>query len=88
MGESGSRVAERALMHLKAIECAHDLTIANKSEIASEIACRVSDERSVLIICASLNTWVAMNRIGESIFIPRDVLEPLIELAEIRERCA
>lgn len=88
MGESRSRVAERALMHLKAIECAHGLTITNKSEIASEISCRVADERSVLTICTSLNTWVAMNRIGESMFIPRDVLEPIIELAEIRERCA
>ncbi|HOK58030.1 MAG TPA: hypothetical protein PK659_04170 [Methanothrix sp.] len=88
MGRSGSRVAGRALMHLKAIECAHGLKITNKSEIVSEIACRVSDERSVLTICTSLNTWVAMNRIGGSMFIPREVLEPLIELAEIRERCA
>lgn len=88
MGESRSRVAERTLMHLKAIECAHGLTITNKSEIVSEIACRISDQRSVLTICTSLNTWVATNRIGESIFIPREVLEPLIELAEIRERCA
>lgn len=88
MGEFSSRVAERALMHLKAIECAHGLTITNKSEIVSEIASRIADGRSVLTICTSLNTWVAMNRVGESIFIPRDVLEPLIELAEIRERCA
>ncbi|MGD9911177.1 hypothetical protein [Methanothrix sp.] len=88
MGESGSRIAERALMHLEAIECAHDLRITNKSEIVSEIACRVSDERSVLVICTSLNTWVAMNRTDGSIFIPREVLEPLIELAEIRERSA
>ncbi|MCX8206621.1 MAG: hypothetical protein N3G75_02160 [Methanothrix sp.] len=88
MSDSGSRIAERALMHLRAIECAHDLTITNKSEIVSEIASRISDERSVLMICTSLNTWIAMNRIGGSIFIPGEVLEPLIELAEIRERCA
>lgn len=75
-------------MHLKAIECAHGLAITNRDEIASEIARRVSDERSVLIICTSLNTWVAMNRTGESIFIPGEVLEPLIQLAEIRERYA
>ncbi len=75
-------------MHIKAIECAHGVEISNKEEIVHKIGRRISNEREVLIICTSLNTWVAMNRIGERVFVPDEVVEALIELSELRERNA
>ena len=60
------------------IEKTYDVKIANREEVARRISKAVENPRQVLLICTSLNSWVAMNGLRGEITIPPSLLERLL----------
>ncbi len=75
MGE----IEERIKAQLKVIEQSYSIEIQDKEEIACLIAEKVDDKRKVLMICTSINYWVAGNNLQGRVVIPRDLVLRLLE---------
>lgn len=62
------------------IEQVYSLKLANRDEVARLIASMVDNDRQVLSICSSLNSWVMLNRKSGNVVIPHEVLMRLFEI--------
>lgn len=83
-----SEIEERAKAQLMMIEQVYGLKITNRDEIAKLIASNVDNDRQVLTICSSLNSWILLNKKRGNVIIPREVLSRLFEAAEWQKRHA
>lgn len=81
-------IEERAKAHLMMIEQIYLLTITNRDEVAKLIAENVDNDRQVLAICSSLNSWVLLNKKHGDVSIPKDVLSRLIEVSTWQKKHA
>jgi len=72
-------IVEQAKAQLMMIEQIYDLKIINREEIAGLIASNVDNNRQVLTICSSLNSWIFLNNKKGDVLIPQDVLSRLFE---------
>ena len=72
-------IAEQAKALLMMIEKIYDLKIINRDEVAGLIASKVDNNRQVLTICSSLNSWILLNKKKGDVVIPEDVLSRLFE---------
>ena len=72
-------IKERAEMQLRAIEMAYSIEIQNREDIAKLIATSVEDKMQVLIICTSINSWIASNNISDDVMIPFTIVSKFIE---------
>jgi hypothetical protein len=75
---SQEEIEDRALGQMMVIERTYDVKIANRQEVARMISRAVENPRQVLLICTSLNSWVAMNGLRGEITIPSSLLERLL----------
>ncbi len=75
MGE----IEERTKAQLMVIEQSYSIDIQNKEEIACLIAEKVDDKRKVLMICTSINYWIAGNDLQGRVVIPRDLVLRLLK---------
>ena len=71
---------ERAKAQLMMIEKIYALKITNRDEVARLIASEVDNDRQVLAICSSLNSWILLNRKQGDVVIPREILKRLFEV--------
>jgi hypothetical protein len=71
-------IEDRALGQMMVIEKTYDIKITNRQEAARMISLGVDDPRQVLLICSSLNSWVAMSGLQGEITIPPSMLERLL----------
>ena len=71
-------IKERAEMQLRAIEMAYSIEIQNEEDITQLIATSVEDKMQVLIICTSINSWIASNNISDDVMIPFTVVSKFI----------
>ncbi len=55
-------IVEQAKAHLMMIEQIYGLKIINRDEVAGLIAANVDNNRQVLTICSSLNSWILLNK--------------------------
>jgi hypothetical protein len=62
-----------------AIEQAYKIKIKNREEAARIIADKVDDQRQVLSICTSLNSWIALNNCQGEFDIPSKLLDSLLD---------
>jgi hypothetical protein len=69
-----NEIIEQAKAQLMMIEHIYDLKIINRDEVAGLIASNVDNNRQVLTICSSLNSWILLNKKKGDIVIPEDVL--------------
>ena len=72
-------IGEQAKAQLMMIEQIYDLKIINRDEVADFIASNVDNNRQVLTICSSLNSWILLNKKKGNIVIPQEVLSRLFE---------
>jgi hypothetical protein len=72
-------IVEQAKAQLMMIEKIYDLKIINRDEVAGLIASNVDNNRQVLTICSSLNSWILLNKKKGDIVIPKDVLSRIFE---------
>ncbi len=72
-------IEERAKAQLMMIEKIYALKITNRDEVAALIASEVDNDRQVLTICSSLNSWILLNRKQGDVVIPREVIKRLFE---------
>ena len=74
-----NEIEEQARAQLMMIEQVYALKITNRDEVARLIAERVDNDRQVLTICTSLNSWVLLNKKKGNVVIPHEVLIRLFE---------
>ncbi len=74
-----NELEERAKAQLMMIEQVYGLKITNRDEVAQLIASNVDNDRQVLTICTSLNSWVLLNKKRGDVAIPQEVLSRLFE---------
>lgn len=72
-------IVEHVKAQLMMIEQIYDLKIINREEVAGLIASNVDNNRQVLTICSSLNSWILLNKKKGDVLIPQDVLSRLFE---------
>ena len=72
-------IEERAETQLKAIEMAYSIKIQNKEDIAHLIAASIKDKRLVLIVCTSINSWIASINISGEVVIPSNIVSQFID---------
>lgn len=72
-------ITKQAKAQLMMIEQIYGLKIINRDEVAGLIASNVDNNRQVLTICSSLNSWVLLNKKKGDIVIPQDVISRLFE---------
>ncbi|MBU3967253.1 MAG: hypothetical protein KKG76_07775 [Euryarchaeota archaeon] len=84
MDEIGEQVKAQLMM----IEKIYDLKIINRDEIAGLIASNVDNNRQVLTICSSLNSWILLNKKKGNVVIPQEVLSRLFETTRWQEKHA
>jgi hypothetical protein len=75
---SQKEIEDRALGQMMVIERTYDVKIANREEAARMISKAIENPRQVLLICTSLNSWVAMNGLQGEITIPPSLLGRLL----------
>lgn len=75
-----NEIEERAKAQLMMIEQVYSLKLANRDEVARLIASMVDNDRQVLSICSSLNSWVMLNRKSGNVVIPHEMLMRLFEI--------
>lgn len=85
---SMNEIEERAKAQLMMIEQVYALRITNRDEVARLIASEVDNDRQVLTICTSLNSWVLLNRKSGDVVIPHEVLSQLFEAVNWQKRNA
>jgi len=73
------KIAEQAKAQLMMIEKIYDLNIINSDEVVGLIASNVDNNRQILTICSSLNSWILLNKKKGDIVIPKEVLSQLFE---------
>jgi len=73
------KIAEQAKAQLMMIEKIYDLNIINSDEVVGLIASNVDNNRQILTICSSLNSWILLNKKKGDIVIPKEVLSRLFE---------
>ncbi|HQA81533.1 MAG TPA: hypothetical protein PLV96_12120 [Methanoregulaceae archaeon] len=71
-------IHEMAMSHLQMIEHAYDLTITNKDDICRWITKATNNPREILTVAMALNNWIAVNRPGRELSIPREILNRII----------
>ena len=74
-----NEIIEQAKAQLMMIEQIYDLKIINRDEVADLISSNVDNNRQVLTICSSLNSWILLNKKKGDIVIPQEVLSRLFE---------
>ncbi len=74
-----NEIVEQAKAQMMMIEQIYGLKIINRNEVAGLIAANVDNERQVLTICSSLNSWILLNKKKGDVVIPREVLSRLFE---------
>ena len=79
-------IGEQAKAQLMMIEKIYDLKIINLDEVAGLIASNVDNNRQVLTICSSLNSWILLNKKKGDVVIPEDVLSRLFETTRWQEK--
>jgi hypothetical protein len=72
---------QRAETQLGIIESAYSIKILNKGEIVSLIAGKLKDKRQILMVCTSLNSWIASNDIRGEAVIPINIVLSYIDAA-------
>ncbi len=72
-------IAAQVKAQLMMIEKIYDLKIINRDEVAGLIASNVDNNRQVLTICSSLNSWILLNKKKGDVVIPQEVLSRLFE---------
>jgi hypothetical protein len=72
-------IGKQANAQLMMIEKIYDLKIINRDEVAGLIASNVDNNRQVLTICSSLNSWILLNKKKGDVIIPQQVLSRLFE---------
>jgi len=83
-----NEIEEQARAQLMMIEQVYALKITNRDEVARLIAERVDNDRQVLTICTSLNSWVLLNKKKGNVVIPHEVLIRLFEAVEWQKKHA
>lgn len=81
-------IAKQAKAQLMMIEKIYDLKIKNRDEVEGLIASNVDNNRQVLTICSSLNSWILLNKKKGDIVIPREILSKLFETTRWQEKHA
>ena len=81
-------IVEQAKAQLMMIEKIYDLKIINRDEVAGLIASNVDNNRQVLTICSSLNSWILLNKKKGDVVIPQEVLSRLFETTRWQEKHA
>ena len=81
-------IDEQAKAQLMMIEKIYDLKIINRDEVAGLIASNVDNNRQVLTICSSLNSWILLNKKKGDVVIPQEVLSRLFETTRWQEKHA
>ena len=81
-------IIEQAKAQLMMIEKIYGLKIINRDEIAGHIAANADNNRQVLTICSSLNSWILLNKKKGDIVIPHEVLSRLFETTRWQEKHA
>jgi hypothetical protein len=71
-------IEDRAIGQMMVIEKTYNIKITNREEAARMISFAIDDPRRVLLICSSLNSWVAMNGLQGEIAIPPSMLKRLL----------
>jgi hypothetical protein len=72
-------IFEQAKAQLMMIEQIYGLKIINRDEVAGLIASNVDNNRQVLTICSSLNSWILLNKKKGDVVIPHEVLSRIFE---------
>jgi len=67
-------IFEQANAQLMMIEQIYGLKIINRDEVAGLIASNVNNNRQVLTICSSLNSWILLRKKKGDVVIPQEVL--------------
>ncbi len=83
-----NEIVEQAKAQLMMIEQIYGLKIINRDEVAGLIAANVDNNRQVLTICSSLNSWILLNKKKGDVVIPRDVLLRLFETTKWQNKHA
>ena len=81
-------IIEQAKAQLMMIEKIYGLKIINRDEVAELIASNVDNNRQVLTVCSSLNSWILLNKKKDDIVIPHEVLSRLFETTRWQEKHA
>jgi hypothetical protein len=81
-------IMEQAKAQLMMIEQIYGLKITNRDEVAGLIAANVDNNRQVLTICSSLNSWILLNKKKGEVVIPREVLSRLFETTKWQRKHA
>ncbi|MCZ7372411.1 MAG: hypothetical protein O8C60_01935 [Candidatus Methanoperedens sp.] len=74
-----NEIVEQAKAQMMMIEQIYGLKIINRDEVADFIASNVDNNRQVLTICSSLNSWILLNKKKGDVVIPQEVLSRLFE---------
>ncbi len=79
MNREEAQARARALLNV--IETMYDIKIVNIGDVIETITARTCDERKILAVCTTLNTWVAINNeaLSREVMIPLDVVQGLAE---------
>ena len=81
-------IVEQAKAQLMMIEQIYGLKIINRDEVAGLIAANVDNNRQVLTVCSSLNSWILLNKKKGDVVIPQEVLSRLFETTRWQEKHA
>ncbi len=81
-------IIEQAKAQLMMIEQIYGLKIINRDEVAGLIAANVDNNRQVLTICSSLNSWILLNKKKGEVVIPQEVLSRLFETTKWQRKHA
>ncbi len=74
-----TEIESKIQAQLTVIEQIYDIEIQNRDEIISLAAENIDDPGQVLMICTSLNIWIANNNMRGMVVIPQAVVLSLIE---------
>lgn len=74
-----SEIESRIQAQLTVIEQVYSIKIQNKDEIIRLISDRIDNPKQVLMICTSLNTWIANSNKQGNIVIPQGVILSILE---------
>ncbi len=83
-----NEIVEQAKAQMMMIEQIYGLKIINRDEVAGLIAVNLDNERQVLTICSSLNSWILLNKKKGDVVIPREVLSRLFETTKWQKKHA
>ena len=79
-------ILEKAKAQLMMIEKIYGLKNIDRDEVAGLIASNVDNNRQVLTVCSSLNSWILLNKKKGDIVVPHEVLSRLFETTRWQEK--